>query len=117
MGGFQGELSTKIANLEKLQNEREQKIIDLTNQVDSLQNKVVLGNIFAETRALYPLIDKIGFAKDFQQTNFKEQGEMPLLLIKWNRKKSLAGKKRDQPKITEFMKIRANLDTLMVATY
>lgn len=117
MGGFQGELNTKVANLEKLQKEREQQIIDLTNQVDSLQNKVVLANIFSETRALYPLIDKIGFAKDFQQTNFKEQGELPLLLIKWNPRKSTVGKKRDQPKIIEFMKIRANLDTLMVATY
>ena len=117
MGGFQGELSTKIANLEKLQNEREQQILDLNNLVDSLQNKVVLGNIFAETRALYPLIDKIGFAKDFQQTNFEDQDELPLLLIKWNRKKSAVGKSRDHPKIIEFMKIRANLDTLMIATY
>jgi len=117
MGGFQGELNTKVANLEKLQKEREQRIVDLTKQVDSLQNKVVLVNIFSETKALYPLIDKIGFAKDFQQTNFKQQGELPLLLLKWNPRKSAVGKKRDEPKIIEFMKIRANLDTLMVATY
>ncbi len=117
MGGFQGELSTKVANLEKLQTEREQRIIDLTNQVDSLQNKVVLAKIFSETRVLYPLIDQIGFAKDFQQTNFKQQGELPLLLLRWNPRKSAVGKKRDEPKIIEFMKIRANLDTLMVATY
>ncbi len=117
IGGFQGALSTKIENLEKLQSDKEQRIINLTNRVDSLQNQVVLGNIFAETKVLYPLIDKIGFAKDFQQTNFKEQAEIPLLLLKWSPRKSAVGKKRDEPKIIEFMKIRANLDTLMVATY
>jgi len=117
IGGFQGQLSTKIENLEKLQGEREQEIVNLNNQMDSLKNQVILANIFKETRTIYPLIDKMGFARDFQQTNFQEQKELPLLLIKWNRRKSATGKVRDQQKIIEFMKIRANLDTLIVATY
>lgn len=117
VGGFQGELNTKVANLEKIQQEREVKILQLEQQVDSLQNKVVLANIFKETKINYPLIDEIGFSKDFQQTDFNQQEKLPVLLVKWNRRKSLKTKRRDQLKLTEFMKVRANLDTLLVIAY
>ncbi len=117
IGGFQGELDTKVANLEKIQQEREVKIAQLENKVDSLQNKVVLANIFKETKANYPLLDEIGFSKDFQQTNFDKQEKIPVLLVKWNRKKSLKTRKVDQVKLTEFMKVRASLDTLLVIAY
>ena len=69
------------------------------------------------------MIDAIGFAKDFQQTDFIQQDtnltpkEVPVLLVKWNRKKSSKSKISDQEKIRKVMQMEAKLDTLLVVGY
>jgi len=91
--------------------------------VDSLQNKVVLNDIFTKMRINYPLIDEIGLAKDFRRANFVQQDtnyipkEVPILLVKWNPKKSSKTKVRDQEKIRKIMQIEVKLDTLLVVAY
>ncbi|MEM6380930.1 MAG: DUF389 domain-containing protein, partial [Bacteroidota bacterium] len=98
VGGFQGKLDIKIANLEKIQQDRELEIEQLKRELDSLQNSVILADIFKETKINYPLLDEIGFAKDVQQTNFDQQQAIPVLLIKWNRKKPARTRPTDQVK-------------------
>jgi len=123
VGGFKEGMATQIDNLQKLQTERELKIEELTKELDSIQNEVVLNEIFAKTRISYPLIDAIGFAKDFQQTDFVQQNsstipvEIPILLVKWNPKKSKKSKIVDQEQIRKLMQIETKLDTLLVVAY
>jgi len=121
VGGFKEGMVSQIDNLQKLQVERELKIDQLQNELDSLQNKVILNDIFTRTRITYPLIDAIGFAKDFQQTNFDRQdtttAQVPILLLKWNRKKGTTSRMKDQEKIRKVMQMEAKLDTLIVLAY
>lgn len=117
IGGFQGALDTKVANLEKIQKAGEVKIEQLEKQLDSVQNKVLLADIFAETKINYPLLEEIGFTRDMQQSNFNQQAAIPVLLVKWNRKKSVRTRQNDQLKLAAFMKVRAKLDTLLVVAY
>ncbi len=123
VGGFKEGLVSQIDHLQKIQVERELKIEQLENEVDSLQNKVVLNDIFTKMRINYPLIDEIGLAKDFRRANFVQQDtnyipkEVPILLVKWNPKKSSKTKVRDQEKIRKIMQIEVKLDTLLVVAY
>jgi len=123
VGGFREGMISQIDDLQKIQVERELKIDQLQNELDSLQNKVILNDIFTRTRITYPLIDAIGFAKDFQQTDFIQQDsnltpkEVPILLVKWNQKKETKTRISDQEKIRKVMQMEAKLDTLLVIAY
>lgn len=121
VGGFREGMVSQIDDLHKLQAEREQKIKVLENELDSIQNDIVLNDIFTKTRITYPLIDAIGFSKDFQQTDFIQQDsipiEIPILLVKWNQKKAAKVKAIDQEKIRKVMQMETKLDTLLVVGY
>ncbi len=121
VGGFREGMVSQIDDLHKLQAERELKIEILENELDSIQNDIVLNDIFAKTRINYPLIDVIGFGKDFQQTDFIQQDstptEIPILLVRWNRKKTSKAKAIDQEKIRKVMQLETKLDTLLVVGY
>ncbi len=124
MGGFQEGLANQIANLEQIQQEKSTEIEQLNLELDSVKNEkneIVLNDIFTKTRITYPLIDAIGFAKGFQQTNFIRQDstptEIPILLVKWNRKKPSRVKAADQEKIRKVMQMDTKLDTLLVVGY
>lgn len=121
VGGFKRGMVSQIDDLHKLQAERELKIKLLENELDSIQNDIVLNDIFAKTRITYPFIDAIGFAKDFQQTDFIKKDsiptEIPVLLVKWNRKKPSKDKLTDQEKIRKVMQMDTKLDTLLVVGY
>jgi len=117
IGGFQGEMASKIANLEKIQQEREIKINQLTQELDSIQNKVVISEIFKDVKDNYSLIDEIGFSKEFQKTNFSSEEKIPILLVKWNPRKSMRSRNNDQIKLKNFIQRKAKLDTLVLVTY
>ena len=113
----------KLIICKKNQQERELEIDRLTKELDSIQNKVILADIFAQTKVTYPLIDEIGLAKDFQRIHFEKSDstftpeEIPILWIKWNRSKNLKSKITDQQKLTEVIKMQAKLDTLVLLAY
>lgn len=117
IGGFQGEVANKIANLEKIQQEREKRIEQLMNENDSLKNTVLITNIFDETQSLFPDIEEIGFTRALEKTNFSEQLELPTLFVRWKGTAKKRERNKNELRLKGFVQKRANLDTLLLITY
>ncbi len=116
VSGFQGKIDQRLEALEQLQATKTAEIAQLSNQMDSLTNNDLL-NIYKEIKTIFPLIKEVAIAKNITKTDFTTPTTIPLALIKWDRKKSTSGKKRDEPKLKEFIKVRAKLDTIQLVVY
>ena len=122
-GGLQEGLVDQVDNLRKLQEERELKIAELTRELDSMQNKVILADIFQQAKIAFPSIEEIGLSKEFQQTDFSSKEteavptQLPILLVKWNRNKNKNTRLAEQERLVKLIKMQAKLDTLSVLAY
>ena len=118
-------LQLKLNNLEQIN-----KTLDLVNSEKSQQDLLIdrlraekdsvyrhfLSNeqIFRETKAAFPDLQSIATAQvektDFDSTIL----QLPVYIITWNRNKSTNSQRRDQQKMYNFLKLRAELDTLQI---
>ncbi len=101
-----------------IQSEKDRHIEVLSNRLDSLQSDTVLFKAMTkEINALFTDLEEVGFAK-IQKSNFDTTLlKMPVFTIKWSNKKSTSSKRRDQKRLFDFIKIRAQLDTLQLIPY
>ncbi len=114
--GFQGEFANRIHALEQLQANKNAEIVALTAQRDSLN----LGNmldVYQEIKTLFPLIEEVAIATDVMKTDFVNSTTIPVAMVKWGAKKSTTGKKRDEPKLADFIRMRIKQDTIQLIRY
>ena len=109
---------SQLENSEKEKKAQEQLIDGLVRKVDSLQyGKVPFDQVGQEAKALFPKLERIGFG-NIQQTDFSKPNEMnPIWLINWNRSKRSYEIVRDEKRLTEFLKVRTKLDTIILVRY
>lgn len=116
LSGFQGEFAKRIQALEQLQANKNAEIVALTSQMDSLNAGNML-DVYQEIKTLFPLVEEVAIAKDVMKTDFVNNSTIPIAMVKWNKKKSTTGKKRDESKLTNFIKIRIKQDTIQLIQY
>jgi len=116
VSGFQGEIADRLQKLEQLQAEKTAQLQATQSQLDSLQSTKIT-DVYKEAKVNYPLIEEIGIAQDFTKTDFDTTQEASIVLVKWGAKKSSSGKKRDEPKLKEFIKTRLKLEALELLSY
>lgn len=115
------DLNSVVSQLEIAQEKKEaqQKLIkDLSGKVDSLQfGGVPFEKIGQEAKALFPKLKRIGFG-GVQQSDFDNKPEIkPVWLIEWEKNKRSYEVTRDEKKLKDFLKVRAELDTIIVVHY
>ena len=116
LSGFQGEFAKRIQDLEQLQANKNAEIVALNAQVDSLNTGSML-DVYQEIKTLFPLVEEVAIAKDVMKTDFVNNTTIPVAMIKWSTKKSTTGKKRDEPKLADFIKMRMKQDTIQLIRY
>lgn len=114
-------LNSVVNQLEIAENEKiaQSKLIkDLAGKVDSLQfGKVPFEKIGQEAKALFPKLTRIGFG-GIQQSDFDNKPEVsPVWLIQWEKTKRSNEITRDEKKLKDFLKLRAELDTIIIVHY
>lgn len=106
----------EIAQQEK--NAQELLIQGLVQKVDSLQfGQVPFEKICNEAKALFPDIVELGFGS-VQQTDFDNKPQpVPVWLIDWDRRKTSYQVIRDEQKLKDFLRVRTELDTIILIRY
>ncbi len=106
----------EIANLTK--SVHELKIENLQAKLDSISRDTLPFNaICEEAKIIFPDINQLGFGKS-QLTDFNSSTDaLPVLFVRWNRNKTRSSKRIDEPKLYEFIRVRADLDTLKLIPY
>ena len=122
----------QISNMQRKLNNLEQinRKLDLVNSEKSEQDLLIerlraendsirrhyLSNaqIFRETKAAFPGLRSIAAAQ-VEKTDFDSTyQQLPVYIISWQRGKSVASQRRDRQKMYNFLKLRAELDTLQL---
>lgn len=104
ISGFEGNLSKKLSLAETIESEKERAIKSLQAQIDSLTFIRPKLDIPEESKALFPAIKSIDLTES-------QIDQTPILLLKW---KDQRNHKRDEKRLIDFIKLRADLDTLVV---
>ncbi len=112
----QGEIANRLHALEQLQAEKTAQLEHTQARLDSMQ-QINLLNVYAEAKAAFPRIVEIGIAKEFIKTNFSTSEQIPIVVLKWTADKSTTTRKRDEPKLEDFIKTRLQLDSLQLVSY
>ncbi len=106
-----------IENKKVLENKDEQ-IQALTQKIHQLQKQMEIGNIpfeqiSKEAKVLFPRIKEISYGETLY-TDFKKTDTLPTVLVKWRRKLPYRIKKQELQKLQNWVKTRAQLDTLKI---
>ncbi|HKK76018.1 MAG TPA: TIGR00341 family protein [Saprospiraceae bacterium] len=114
-------LGSVVNQLEIAQNEKsaQQLLIEgLVQKVDSLQYRSVpFEKIGQEAKTVFPDIVELSFGR-MQRSDFNNQvQQVPVWLIDWDRRKSTNAVLRDEKKLKDFLKVRAQLDTVILIRY
>ena len=121
-------MDDKLANLNSVVNQLEiaqdeknaqQLLIQgLVKKVDSLQyGAVPFEKIGQEAKTVFPDMVELSFGR-MQRNDFNNKVRQdPVWLIDWDRRKTTSTILRDEKKLKEFLKLRADLDTVILIRY
>ena len=101
-----------------LTTEKDRQISQLEYQLDSLQrDTVIFKSARKELKVLYPLLDDIQYARMQSIQNDSNSVIIPTFLVKWSKKKSKSTRLRDEKRMTQFLLLREELDTLQIIQF
>ncbi len=120
-------LETKLSDFEKIadqlevakesQSNDQLRIIELQNRLDSIRADTLPFQQFSgELKAAFPIIHKVAFA-EAKESDFNNTGEIPILILDWNKGTSLATQRKEKARIMDFVQVRLGLDTLKMVQY
>ncbi|MEM1218867.1 MAG: DUF389 domain-containing protein [Bacteroidota bacterium] len=111
---MRSELLSMIEADQSIEDEKKQTISRLQFTLDSLRNdRNIFKGIAREAKILFPDLESVSYAKmDHAQDTLLQT--YPTLLLEWPSNKSRRSRQRDERKLQEYVKIRANLDTLIL---
>lgn len=113
-----GTIANELKTVSKAKSDQEKEIERLTAELDSIKRDTIpFQKICQEAKVIFPKLSNVGFAKA-KMTDFQTQNpEIPVFLIKWESGKTRISRNQDEEKLYDFLKLRANLDTLQLVRY
>ena len=102
----------------KIKDEKDRQIESLSLRIDSLtDDQIIFKHIINECKVLFPDLKEIGYAR-IQSSDLDTLAiNLPTLSISWKPGKTVRSKRRDQNQLTDFVQLRADLDTLKLIVY
>lgn len=106
----------KMQEAENIIKSEKDKIIEqLHLQLDSIRSdSVKLKAIQKEIRVIFNEIEGISFGNVLESYGDTSLLQMPIFLINWKKKTTINARRRSEKRLYEYLKIRANLDTLLL---
>ncbi|MCB0641031.1 MAG: DUF389 domain-containing protein [Phaeodactylibacter sp.] len=103
---------------EKIKDDKDRQIESLARRIDSLVNdEVIFKRIIGECKVLFPDLKEIGYAR-MQSSNLDTLAtNLPTLTVSWDPGKSIRSKRRAEEQLTDFVRLRAGLDTLKLIVH
>jgi uncharacterized hydrophobic protein (TIGR00271 family) len=102
----------------ELSSQKDREIKHLQYQLDSLkQDTVIFKSARQELKALYPLLEDIQYARMQSIQNDTNSVIIPTFLVRWSKKKSRSTRLRDEKRMTQFLLLREELDTLQIIQF
>ena len=114
LSGIQGEMQQKLLTLEERQIQRTKEIERLNTQIDSLENSG-LESLYQEVKLLFPELSELAIALEGTSTDFTTIKNVPITLLKWNPKLSSSQIRTREKKLKEFIKMRLDMEELIMA--
>ena len=115
---LRGEFLEIMKEEKVLKDEKDRQIAALKGTLDSLgSDPVIFDALTKEVKALFPELDEIGYSK-IQKTNFDTTlNQVPTFMIKWGKTKRARDKKKSEERIENYIRVRANLDTVLLVKF
>jgi uncharacterized hydrophobic protein (TIGR00271 family) len=102
---------------EDLITEKNQRIIELENQVFQYQKDVIpFEGLSKEMTALYPNIERMSYSVSLEMNGTKID-TIPTFMMGWNQSRSSSSKSNDKAILQTWLKQRLELDTLRIVEY
>ena len=112
--------------IEEMFNKNDKIIQKKSRQIDSLETalsvmreaaSIPFEQIAKEVQVQYSHIEKFAYAHSIETTFNHASDTIPAFLVKWSRKTSRNTRARESKELAKWLKVRLNLDTLMVVQY
>ncbi len=110
-----GRIAQNLESVKQVKTSQDLEIDRLRLQLDSLHHRYnIQDQVFQEAKAVFPDLKSLAFA-NAQKTTFDTTSyRIPLFILSWDQRKTNAARRSDEKKIYDFLKIRAQLDTLQL---
>ena len=116
VSGMQGKIQNQLNAMQADQEAKANQISKMESEMDSLK-QVDLLNIYKEVKTVFPNLNEIAIANDVVKSNFANTSKSPIALLKWNEDKKGKVSQSEIEKLTNFIKLRAKLDTIVLIQY
>ena len=116
VSGMQGKIQKQLNEMQALQHEKAHELLVLESQIDSLKVVDVM-SIYREVKTIFPLLNEIAIAQDVIRSDFKSTSKAPVAMVNWSGIKSKTERDKDNQKLSEFLKLRSNLDSIVIIQY
>jgi uncharacterized hydrophobic protein (TIGR00271 family) len=115
---MQSELLSVFEADRKIQTEKDRQIESLTRRIALMtSDSTLFVSAMEEAQVLFPDIQELRFARTQSAQNDTIFHYVPTLMIKWKPGKSNYAKKTDEERLSNFARLRADLDTVVLIRY
>ena len=112
-----GILEDLYVNNQQALSDKNSQILLLEEEINKLRASAIpFENLSKEVKINYEGIDRFGFS-NIVNTDFKKSDTIPTFLVKWNEEVAQNDRTTQQQKLGEWLKVKYNLDTLVVSQY
>ncbi len=116
VSGMQGKFQNQLNEMQALQQQKANELLILESQIDSMRQVDML-SIYQEVKTIFPLLNEIAIAQNVIRSDFKTSDKAPIAMVSWSGIKSEKERRADNQKLSQFIKLRSKLDTLVVIQY
>ncbi len=109
-------LESRFEFYEELQSQQNAQIEGLNKQIDSLVS-MQLPEIYTEIEQLFPNIEEIAITENATKSNFDTIVDIPIVIVKWQARTSSIQRRKNNEKLSEFIRLRTKMDTLQLISY
>lgn len=112
------QMATNLQTVQKAKSDQEIQLEYLQQRLQKIkQDSVAFVEYSDELEVLFPNIEKMGFARSIEMDENRRPVVYPTFLVDWDNKINYYTRKREEEKLTEYLKLRIKLDTLQLVNY
>jgi uncharacterized hydrophobic protein (TIGR00271 family) len=107
-----------LRRTQEARSEVDLRIEELQGRIDSLQaDTIPFYRITREAEVLFPNIERLGYGQAIQRGKGQTTAVVPTFMVQWDGRLNRYQLRQEEEKLTEFLKLRAELDTVQLLKY
>jgi len=107
-----------LRSTQEARSEVDMRIEELQRQIDSLQaDTIPFYRISREAEVLFPNIERMGYGQAIHRAKGQTTATIPTFMVQWDGRLSRSQIRREENKLADYLKLRAELDTVQLLNY